>query len=334
MMNPSRLSRRLIPAALMATVIVSTEAFCYQADHASTATLWRLSPEERVEQTRLLHNAKQAARIRYFIEDNANATSGCRVFLGDSNVEAFPVEQAFRGLSCGNQTTRSVAVNRGSSGERIEDVIERLDLCVRDLQPKELYLLIGSNDIWWVQTDYKDGNLGEGYERLVRSIKELSPQTVLYLHTLPPIDYRGDPFGAHSFEECRVWVDRANAQLREVAAKYGCRLIDLHALVSTPDGRMIRRYSTDGVHLSLLGYLRWLDEILPPGREKRRVWANLSGRWIDETSATLCEGAESPQMIYEKKRADWMREVHAGTLSPDDESAYRDVEQLRPRGTF
>lgn len=320
-----------MPRFALASITAFFVATCgaYQADDASTPTLWALPPAERVQQTLRLHNAGQARRVEFFIRDNARATTGVMVFLGDSITQAFPIDLAFNGLTDDDPATRTVAVNRGTSGERIEDLMERMDLCVAALQPHKLNILVGANDMWWISTDYHHGNLGLGIERLVLSAKALSPKTQIFLHTVTPLDYWDEPFGAHSFDECNPWVLRANEQIREVAKKHGCELVDLHTALSTPQGRMTRRYSTDGVHLSLLGYLRWIDEIVAPGPDKQRVWNNLAAKFCEETSATQTATTDTtdPALIYEAARANYMRSHVAGTANA---TAYKSVEQLRP----
>lgn len=254
---------------------IGTPCHGYYADEQSTETLWKLSPADRIAAEEARHVRENfLKRMKLFLVDNANVTTGGTVFLGASIIEGFPCEEAFGTTT--PEGKRTVA-NRGIGGDDIENMLTRLDICVRDLQPKKLIVQVGTNDIWWVQRDYKEGNLGAGFERLVRRVRELSPETQIELTTILPINTWN--LSEKDLTRYRTWVTRANEQMKQVGKKLGVRVYDINSVVSNGTGRMVSRYSTDGVHLTLLGYLQWIDETIPAGPERMKVWSNLSRKW-------------------------------------------------------
>lgn len=266
------------------------------ADEVGTETLWKLSPADRVasEKARYPKNPSYPERMKFFFEDNRRTAKGVdMVFLGDSLTECFFIDEAFNG-PLDADATRTIAVNRGISGDHIEGMIVRLDVCVRDLQPKKLYFLGGGNDLWWVRNDYKDGNNGEGYRRLIHRVKELSPKTQIVVATCTPMNmYAEDPSSYPAYNKA---VARASAQLRQVAKEENVEVVELGRALSDKNGYIIPRYTIDGTHLSFLGYLRWIDEIVPAGPEKMRIWRNLASKWATEITTThTVDGVNIPR---------------------------------------
>lgn len=275
----------LLVAMLLSATVVHAET--YFADRIGTETLWHLAPAERIERMKTLYPKMPwyPERIEFFLRDNARTAHGVdMVFLGDSLSECFPVDEAFNAMTDDDPSTRTLAVNRGISGDFVESIIARLDISIRDLQPKTVYFLAGGNDIWSIQDDYKDGNLIEGYRRIVHRIRELSPNSEIIMQTCTPMNMYA--YTHERWEEFRPQVARAAAQLRQVAAEKNLQVIELGKALADERGNIIPRYTIDGIHLTLLGYLRWIDEIVPASPEKMRVWRNLALKFLREVTTT------------------------------------------------
>lgn len=268
--------RVLALLAVLAFSIGAAQAQPYFADLGSTETRWALSRENRVTSDSEYVGKHYGNRMAFFFQDNKTAKHAGIVFLGDSITEGFPLDLAFNGLDQPEGHVDNI-VNRGISGDHIEGMIMRLDVCVRDLQPCLLYVMAGTNDVWWVRKDYVNGNVKVGYERLVKRVKELSPDTEIIFQTMLPINGVAEP--KTSWDLYGQWVATANEQIREVAQANGIKVIDTNKALSDENGYMLPRYTSDGIHLTLLGYLRWIDEMDLPFDEKMQVWKNLSKMW-------------------------------------------------------
>ena len=255
-------------------------AFAFKADEASTETLWLLSSQDRVTSDIASNGEFYGNRMKFFYEDNARAEKGCVVFLGDSITQGFPVDDAF----CGDLPTdaKRTFVNRGIGGDHIEGMIQRLDVSIRDLQPRMVYIMAGTNDVLWYQNDYKEGNVKVGYERLARRIKELSPDTEIVFETMPPLSIE-TPEKRAIF---RSRVTMANEQIKEVGKAMNIRVVDTHKALSDESGEYVGRYTPDGVHLNLLGNLQWIDALGLTPKEKARVWRNLAPKWLEAMEST------------------------------------------------
>ena len=268
-----------IAALVSLFVLCPIGSYAYQADNASTETRWLLSPTDRITSDSANNGDVYARRIKFFYEDNQRAEKGCVVFMGDSITQGFPVDKAF----CGHlqEDAKRTYVNRGIGGDIIEGMIQRLDVSVRDLQPRTVYIMAGTNDVLNESGDYYEGNIKVGLERLVRRIRELSPGTEIVFETMPPLG-----IGYEKQAISRYCVAKGIEQMKEVAKAMNIRVIDTHKVLSDESGDYIRRYSYDDVHLNLLGNLQWIDALDLTSAEKAQAWRNLAPEWRTAMDST------------------------------------------------
>ena len=265
----------VIFASALFCVLGAQSSLAYQADNASTETLWKIPDQAaRVEADKKRRGEYYANRIKFFLEENQTSmTQGGVVFVGDSITNRFPIAEAFAGKS---------VYNRGIGGDRIEGVLERLDCSVIALKPREIHVMIGTNDVLW-PVDYRNGELGPGYIRLFNSLKSVAPQAKIIAYTVLPIDKKQDRLGT-----CVKDAKTANEQLRKVCSEMKIELKDTYSVCANGEGNFRPGLSVDGVHLSLAGYLNWLELILNSSEEKFDVWKNLAPLWA-QTGADTCE---------------------------------------------
>lgn len=146
------------------------------------------------------------------------------------------------------------AVNLGVPGYTSDDVLATLDDIV-EVQPDEIYILIGTNDL----------GLRRSVEHLVRNIevslvhlrRELPGVRVLLQSIMP----RGADFAPS--------IQDANIHLRQFCATVRAHYLDLWPAMATSEGALRPELSDDGLHLNANGYEAWLDE-LRPGVERLR----------------------------------------------------------------
>ncbi len=92
------------------------------------------------------------------------ARHGQMVLLGDSITEIFNSYKLFYAFS---QTTGQAVYNRGISGDTSDRLLERLECNALNINPKNLVILIGTNDI----------GLGLPTEYTLKNIKEILQRT-------------------------------------------------------------------------------------------------------------------------------------------------------------
>lgn len=295
-------------------VLTAHPVAAYEADNASTPTLWAITdPAERVAADKKRRGDYYANRIKFFLEENATTvTKGGAVFIGDSITNGFPIDVAFAGRA---------VYNRGIGGDRIEGVLERLDCCVIVPAPSQIHVMIGANDVL-TPDEYRDGNLGPGYDRLLRAIKDVAPQARITAYTMLPMNESVKSITKTCLED----IVTANKQLRDVCEKLDVTLVDMYADFATPAGEFRKGLTDDGVHLNLLGFLTWLDHIATTfdGVRLYPVWKNLAPRWAtfgaDTISITGCNEARTLNslILYRNTEGTTPR---ATTGTPDDKGA-------------
>ncbi len=143
--------------------------------------------------------------------------------------------------------------NLGIDGDRTEHLLGRLhDGELDGIDPEVIVLLIGTNNLG------RDGPeaVVAGIGAIVEWLHEARPAADLWLLALLPRGFAPDGYERHV-------VGMTNASLERAARTWPVTFIDVgHALLE-PDGRLSRRVSPDGVHLSQEGYARWHAAMRP-----------------------------------------------------------------------
>ncbi|MBQ6973096.1 MAG: hypothetical protein IJP86_12175 [Synergistaceae bacterium] len=170
-------------------------------------------------------------------------SEGSVIFLGDSLTDWLSLSELLPGVR---------VLNRGIAGDTTTGVLQRLDEVIRH-KPAKLFLLIGTNDIALGTSERKiTGNIRE----IITRIQEGSPETVIYLQTLIPVNSR--------YMGCRhnMKIEAVNEGLRGIAEEKGCVLVDLHGLFEE-NGELPMSCSFDGLHLNGEGAVKWIEFVAP-----------------------------------------------------------------------
>lgn len=163
------------------------------------------------------------------------------LFLGDS-LTAFHDWQDFGGH-----------YNAGVPGDTTEGLLYRLGYLL-DKGPHTVVLMIGINDLLQgVNLETVKTN----YRLIIESLEDVG--RVILLSNLP-ITRFADADGLNA----KVIV--LNMFLKELASTHGLTYLDLYACFKDESGKLKEAYTTDGVHLTAMGYEVWeeqLTSILP-----------------------------------------------------------------------
>ena len=168
------------------------------------------------------------------------------VFLGNSITDGGEFAELF-----GMDNIR----NRGIRSDVITGVEKRLTQVTMG-HPAKIFLLIGIND---VSHGLTAAELGRRYERLVRKIREQSPETKLYVQSVMPINNDFRRYRNLRGRE-QVIVD-FNKKIKATAAAQGVEYIDLWPALSVSGGKLNPAYTNDGLHLNGAGYRAWAKAI-------------------------------------------------------------------------
>ncbi|HMF71267.1 MAG TPA: GDSL-type esterase/lipase family protein [Flavitalea sp.] len=145
------------------------------------------------------------------------------------------------------------AKNRGISGDITFGILERLDE-VTEGKPAKIFILIGINDI---QRNHPDSVIVANYYRIVHRIKTESPSTKIYFQQLMPVNNEFTQFKNHYNKDEHIRY--VNDALIELGKKEKVTIIDLHTPFMNSDGKLDKKYTSDGLHVNAAGYLLWAD---------------------------------------------------------------------------
>lgn len=169
------------------------------------------------------------------------------VFLGNSITDGGEFQELL---------DREDVKNRGIVGDAIPGVMKRLDQ-VTEGHPRMIFLLIGIND---VSHGHSAEKIAGNYEKLVKEIKEKTPETRLFLQSVLPVN--------NDFKRYKNLLGRENVipplneQIKRIAEDNGAVYIDLWPLFAdSATGKMRRELTSDGLHLSGEGYKTWASAL-------------------------------------------------------------------------
>lgn len=180
--------------------------------------------------------AKQLGQFKSVTEE------GQIVFLGDSLTEFFHLEEFFSGYKI---------YNRGIAGDTTDGVLERLEDNVISIQPKKVFLLIGTNDFSRHKNEYIFNNIKKIIDKLKKGIENLE----LYLISLYPVNPKAK-FYSYFFTRSRKneKIIALNELLEEYAISNNLNYLDIHSHLVDENGMLKKEYTIEGLHISFEGY--------------------------------------------------------------------------------
>ncbi|RYX84880.1 hypothetical protein EON83_08035 [bacterium] len=176
------------------------------------------------------------------------------VFLGDSLTERCPWNELLQ---------RNDVIVRGIGGEDIAGVIKSVPEVARH-KPKRIFVMAGTNDIIQNKTEAEVVAL---YKRLISSLKHQSPQSVLVIQSILPMSTK--VFSQYSPTEAQNELRATNQQIAQINKRIrgmanGKKIIycDVAGAVKH-GGQLDPKFTSDGIHLNIKGYMKWKKAITP-----------------------------------------------------------------------
>lgn len=178
------------------------------------------------------------------------------VFLGDSRTEGL---QLYSGLKSGDFFWhKGMTVFRVDDPERrVIEVDGRKMTMMEALALKQyakVYIMIGINELGYPVSSYN-----KGLRAMVDKVKELQPNAVIYLQTLPPVNEEVAKASGLGDYINNTNVNAFNDAVVQTAADKQVALLDTASVFRTENGDLDADMAADGVHFRRAGYQIWYE---------------------------------------------------------------------------
>jgi lysophospholipase L1-like esterase len=181
------------------------------------------------------------------------------IMLGNSLINNGPWAELF---------PLGLVVNRGISGDVAMGVDQRLEEIVAD-KPSKIFLITGTNDLI-NEPELPAIKLWDRYEKLIKDIREQLPETELYVQSMLPLNPKTKFYAGFNDRAAEL-----NKLLDAGAGRYGYYFIDIASKMTDENGDLQEECTTDGIHLSAIGYFKWAAELARGNRMMHSLKNNL-----------------------------------------------------------
>jgi hypothetical protein len=126
--------------------------------------------------------------------------------------------------------------------------------------PRKVFIIGGTNDLWGsISPEHAAWNIGY----MVDVIKQNIPDCQIIIHSIPP-------FGRQAYQRNSILssideVDRFNSIISAYAVQKQVEFVDINKLYKDEEGYMNPVFTSDGIHIILAYYRKWIDEYLNKG---------------------------------------------------------------------
>ena len=178
---------------------------------------------------------------------------GATVLVGDSITEGYEHTELFAEYTA---KTGTPVYNRGISGDTSDRLLERLEKNVLNIKPKNMVLLIGTNDLGaGADTDF----VAENVEKIIEQSKKRCKNINIILEGVYPINPKINKQGRRK----NIDILLLNEKLKAVAKKQKIEFVDLTDKLSDKKGLLNADYTYDGLHANAKAYEIITKAVLP-----------------------------------------------------------------------
>ncbi len=213
--------------------------------------------KEFMEEMNLKEKALKVERYRRL---NKFAKKGQILFVGSSLMEQFPIDEMQRQIDIPLEI-----YNRGIGGYVTTELLDNIAVCILELEPKYIFINIGTNDI--SGPVYDKDELLCNYGKILDVVKEKLPETKVTLLSYYPtnpvfgerIPYMKEVLSYRSNER----INQANDDVKEFAENRGLSWVYVNDGLMDEKGYLKEEFAIDGMHFFANGYKVILDNMLP-----------------------------------------------------------------------
>lgn len=189
---------------------------------------------------------------------NKDAVKGQIVFTGSSLMEMFPVEEWVKELG----PDAPIVYNRGVGGYKTSDLLPILDACVFELEPRKVFINIGTNDL--SDDSIPLEKVMSNYDRIITQIEKRLPGVIIYMMAYYPVNYDA---AAEEMKPCLLIrtnekINRANELVEQLATRHGQRFINVNTPLMDEQGRLKAEYTIEGMHIKPEGYRAIFEDVM------------------------------------------------------------------------
>ncbi len=197
---------------------------------------------------------KITKRNNYTLLNKKYAIENQTVLLGDSITDFFNWYELFYDFS---KNSGQAVYNRGISGDTTDRLLERLYENVLNIEPKNIVLLIGTNDIG---RGLPLSMSVENVSKIIEESKKVCPDINFILQAVYPIN-RGmrDKFEKRSNKK----IDLMNKEFIKLSEKYNCIWVDITNKLKDETENLKKEYTFDGLHLNVNAYKIVAENVIP-----------------------------------------------------------------------
>lgn len=177
-----------------------------------------------------------------FIGDSITVGFSAYGYIGENNVAAKV------GLNPSSALTKEIDMPDGS--------VKTVSARAAELQPKNVYIMLGSNGIQWLSNSSMLSSVSE----LSAEIKSADPDCSVYLLSIPPVT---EVYNNENEGDIMSRINDYNVELKNIAAQNGCGYIDITTPLQDSTGYFAPELAEkDGIHFKGRCYTLVLDEII------------------------------------------------------------------------
>lgn len=208
----------------------------------------------KIEAKTKYDKVKKTKKDNFTFLNKTCCKKGQTVLVGDSITEIWNITDLF---ACYTEKTSLAVYNRGISGDTSDRLLERIRENVTAIEPKNIVLLIGTNDLGvGCDTDFTALNVSKTLD----IIKADCPNAKVILQAVYPVN--------SSIDRCMVGarknsdIKTLNQKLRAIAEEKIVIFADFTELLSDKNGIFNKEYTYDGLHPNARGFAVLTEEIL------------------------------------------------------------------------
>lgn len=199
----------------------------------------------------MMKRDQQDKLMRYSVL-NQNVRKGKILFTGSSLMEQFPINELLM-----TNGMEQIIYNRGIGGFTTSDMLQHMEEMVFGTEPSRIFINIGTNDIG--NPDYELGVLMENYEKIISLIQKRLPAAEITMIAYYPVNETDKlPEGkwgkALFVTRTNENIHIANDAVEKLAAKMGCRFINVNQGLTDENGKLKKEFTIEGIHMYANGY--------------------------------------------------------------------------------
>lgn len=197
---------------------------------------------------------QRTKRENFRVLNQEYALENQTVLLGDSITDFFNWYELFYVFS---KSSGQAVYNRGISGDTTDRLLERLEENVLNIVPKNIVLLIGTNDIG---RGLPLSMSVENVSKIIEKTKSVCPDINFIIQAVYPINRNmRDKFEKRSNEK----IELMNQEFIKLSEKYGCVWLDITDKLKDETGNLKRDFTFDGLHLNINAYKIIAENVIP-----------------------------------------------------------------------